>query len=203
MTIPSCAVIPHVAIRENRVVTDSISVAEYFEKRHDDVLKKIRAVMTECDPAYRLRNFAETVYQRENPSGGQGISTPMYELTRDAFVLIVMGFTGKKALQWKIRYIEAFNEMEAELLRRSASPAPTYPPFSDDYASRTEMIYYQDFKPIFCRVLRPEEIVMSHEAMKEWLEMQGLIFFTIEEVKKLTVSQLAEIIDSTKTRRIS
>lgn len=190
MTIPARSVIPHVAIRENRVVTDSISVAEFFEKRHDNVVDKIRSVMVECDPSWRLLNFQETSYQRDNPNGGLGISTPMIELTRDAFVLIVMGFTGKKALQWKIRYIEAFNEMEVELLRRSSSPVPTYPPFSGDYANRTELIYYNDFKPIFCRVLRPEEIVMSHESMKEWLEMRGLIFFTREELKKMTLDDI-------------
>lgn len=178
-----CAVIPHVAIRENRVVTDSISVADFFEKRHDHVLDKIRAVMAECDPAYRLPNFREAVYQRENPSGGQSISTPMIELTRDAFVLIAMGFTGKKALQWKIRYIEAFNEMEAELLQRSTPPAL---PIPDDYANRTEVIYYQDFKPIFCRTLNEDEVVISHESMKEWLEMKGLIFFTRDELRNLT-----------------
>ncbi|EAA2042141.1 hypothetical protein DSF28_19015 [Salmonella enterica subsp. enterica serovar Enteritidis] len=192
-------VIPHVAIRENRVVTDSISVAEFFEKRHDDVVRKIRSVMLDCEPEYRLRNFTETVYQRDNPSGGKSISTPMIELTRDAFVLIAMGFTGKKALQWKIRYIEAFNEMETELLHRSAS---TCPPFSADHANRTELIYYHDFKPIFCRVLRPDEIVATHESLKEWMEMRGLIFFTLEEVKNLTVGQLAEIINSVKIQRI-
>lgn len=199
MTIQPCAVIPHVAIRENRVVTDSISVAEFFEKRHDDVVRKIRSVMLDCEPAYRLRNFTETVYQRDNPSGGQPIPTPMIELTRDAFTLIAMGFTGKKALQWKIRYIEAFNEMEAELLHRSA---PTYPPLSDDHANRTEIIYYRDFKQVFCRVLRPEEMVLTPESMKEWMEMQGVIFFTIEEVKNLTMGQVAEIINSAKMRRI-
>ncbi|MBF0032850.1 hypothetical protein HAX39_09655 [Citrobacter freundii] len=187
MTTLICSAIPHVAIRANRVVTDSISVAEFFEKRHDNVMDKIRAVMAECDPSWRLLNFQETSYQRDNPNGGPGISTPMIELTRDAFVLIAMGFTGKKALQWKIRYIEAFNEMEAELLHRSA---PTYPPFSADHANRSEIIYYQDFKPIFCRVLRPEEAVLTPESMKEWMEMRGLIFFTRGELEKMTAVQL-------------
>lgn len=193
MTTLICSAIPHVAIRANRVVTDSISVAEFFEKRHDNVMDKIRAVMTECDPSWRLLNFQETSYQRDNPNGGPGISTPMIELTRDAFVLIAMGFTGKKALQWKIRYIEAFNEMEAELLHRTA---PTYPPFSGDHANRTELIYYHDFKPIFCRVLRPEETVLTPESMKEWMEMRGVIFFTREELKNLTLGEIDLLLSS-------
>lgn len=86
-------------------------------------------------------------------------------------------------------------------------PAPSHHPaeihaFCDDHANRTELIYYRDFKPIFCRVLRPDEIVATHESLKEWMEMRGLIFFTIEEVKNLTVGQLAEIINSVKIRRI-
>lgn len=67
-----------------------------------------------------------------------------------------------------------------------ALPAPTYPPISDDYANRTEMIYYQDFKPIFCRVLQQGEIVMTFDGMNEWLERQGLISFTREELRKLS-----------------
>lgn len=192
MTIPACPVVPHVVIRENRVVTDSISVAEFFEKRHDDVVRKIRAVMMDCEPAYRLRNFTETSYRRENPNGGTGISTPIIELSRDAFVLIAMGFTGKKALQWKIRYIEAFNEMEAELQGRTTPPHPAeVHAFCDDYANRTEVIYYQDFKPVFCRPLREGEVIMDYESVDKWLEKRGLILLTREELQNLSIGQLA------------
>ncbi|ECI4012793.1 hypothetical protein DN310_26830 [Salmonella enterica subsp. salamae] len=106
---------PEVSIHDGKAVTTSLAVAHYFQKTHDNVLKKIRSVIAECEEEYRLVNFNETSYTRGNPNGGVGISTPMFELTRDAFVLIVMGFTGKKALQWKIDYINAFNKMEAAL----------------------------------------------------------------------------------------
>lgn len=106
--------IPEVTIHDGKAITTSIAVAEYFHKRHDDVLKKIRSVVAECEPEYHVRNFAEVF--REVPGGDGAIrKMPMFELTRDAFVLIVMGFTGKKALQWKIDYINAFNKMEAAL----------------------------------------------------------------------------------------
>lgn len=112
---PISAVIPEVSAHDGKVITTSLAVSNYFHKRHDHVVEKIRAVMADCEPSWRLPNFRETSYQRENPNGGDGISTIMFELTRDAFVLIVMGFTGKKALQWKIDYINAFNEMEEAL----------------------------------------------------------------------------------------
>ncbi|EJI4857363.1 Rha family transcriptional regulator [Salmonella enterica] len=114
-TLANTATTPTVFIHDGKAVTTSVAVAEYFHKTHDNVLKKIRSVMSDCDEEYRLVNFNETSYQRENPNGGVGISTVMFELTRDAFVLIAMGFTGKRALQWKINYINAFNRMEAEL----------------------------------------------------------------------------------------
>lgn len=114
MTNQLSVIAPTVVIHDGKVVTTSIAIAEYFQKTHDNVLKKIRSVIAECDDEYHLVNFNEVV---RDVSGGDGAirKMPMYELTRDAFVLIAMGFTGKKALQWKINYINAFNRMEAEL----------------------------------------------------------------------------------------
>lgn len=74
-----------------------------------------------------------------------------------------------------------------------ALPVPTHSPISDDYANRTEMIYYQDFKPIFCRILKSDDIVMSHEAIMNWLESKGLLFFTREELRDMTHEQWLKI----------
>jgi prophage antirepressor-like protein len=76
-----------------------------------------------------------------------------------------------------------------------ALPAPPHPTFSADHANRTEIIYYQDFKPIFCRVLFPNEVVISPESMKEWLEMRGMIFFTREDLKKMTIEKIISLIE--------
>ncbi|MDK9607095.1 BRO-N domain-containing protein [Lelliottia wanjuensis] len=67
--------------------------------------------------------------------------------------------------------------------------------FCDDHASRTELIYYHDFKPIFCRVLRSDEIVATPESIKEWMEMRGLIFFTREELKNMTYGQWLVLVE--------
>lgn len=116
--------------------------------------------------------------------------------------LIAMFSRTPVAKEFRRWVLDVLDRQIGDPVVQPAPSTPTYPPISDDYANRTEMIYYLGFKPIFCRVLRPEEIVMSHEVMKEWLEMQGLIFFTIEEIKDLTVSQLAGMIDRVKNRRI-
>ncbi|HGJ5899410.1 Rha family transcriptional regulator, partial [Arsenophonus apicola] len=113
MTTHSSLVIPKVSIHKGIAITTSQDVAEYFNKRHDNVLRAIGSL--ECSSEFRLLNFEETFYIRENPNGGDGISTKCYEMTKDGFVFLVMGFTGKKAAQFKEAYIAEFNRMEAQL----------------------------------------------------------------------------------------
>ena len=93
---------------EERLVTTSLKVAEVFEKDHRHVLESIRNLTAEKSAA---KFFRETSYKN------RGKEYPMYEMDRDGFSLLVMGFTGDKAIQWKIKYIEAFNAMESELKR--------------------------------------------------------------------------------------
>lgn len=100
-----------VTVSNNQVVTSSVQVAEYFGKRHADVLRQVNTLIS---VNAKLRSgYVSTTYIDPN-----GKSQPMYIMTRDGFTLLAMGFTGKKAMQFKIAYIEAFNEME-ELLRTS------------------------------------------------------------------------------------
>ena len=95
-------------IQDGKVLTDSRTVAATFGKRHDDVLRRIRALDIPAD--FSARNFAGAEYTDE-----QGKPRICYHITRDGFVLLVMGFTGKKAMAFKIKYIEAFNAMEHAL----------------------------------------------------------------------------------------
>ena len=108
---------PVVTVQDEKVWTSSEDVARIFGKRHDTVLRAIDRL--ECSENYRLRNFAETVKSRQNPAKNiEGeIKSRMVNMTRDGFVLLVMGFTGKEAMRFKEAYIEAFNRMEAELLQ--------------------------------------------------------------------------------------
>lgn len=92
------------------LTTSSLGVAEKFGKRHSDVLESIENLIKGCaEKSADL--FIEISYQ--NPQNKQWYK--YYELTRDGFSLLVMGFTGKKALEWKLKYIEAFNLMEQKL----------------------------------------------------------------------------------------
>lgn len=92
-----------VKVENNQTVTDSRSVAEYFEKKHKDVLVAIKNLAAK-NPATKLL-FHKTTYISEQ----NGHSYPMYLMNRDGFSLLVMGFTGAKALERKLEYIQAFN----------------------------------------------------------------------------------------------
>lgn len=87
---------------------DSLYVAELFEKNHKDVLRAIQNL--ECSDEFRRRNFAPSSYQNE-----QKKKQPCYDMARDGFMFLVMGFTGKKAAQLKEAYIQRFNEMESHI----------------------------------------------------------------------------------------
>ena len=91
--------------------TTSLVIAQAFEKEHKDVLRAIYNM--ECSPEFNERNFAPVGYK-----DAKGEIRPAYRLTRDGFAFLAMGFTGKKAAAWKERFLEAFNTMEAALLRQ-------------------------------------------------------------------------------------
>lgn len=114
--------VPSVFVHNGRPSTTSRTVAQYFNKRHDDVLRSIRTLLNATPQNFRLRNFSESSYTNE-----QGKIQPMYIIYRDGFMLLVMGYTGKKALAIKLAYIEAFNAMEEELARRSRPTLPADP----------------------------------------------------------------------------
>lgn len=90
------------------VTANSREVAERFDKRHSDVLEKIAKLEEEIQPTENsARYFLTSEY-----ADLKGENRKEYLLTRDGFSLVVMGFTGKKALEWKLKYIDAFNKME-------------------------------------------------------------------------------------------
>lgn len=97
---------------EEQILTTSLKVADKFEKQHKDVLESIRSIRDAMSTAEFSALFKKTSYKASN-----GKNNPMYEMNRDGFSLLAMGFTGEKALKWKLDYINAFNIMESELKR--------------------------------------------------------------------------------------
>ena len=89
-------------------VVSSLDVAEVFEKEHRNVLRDIREL--QCSENFRQLNFEQSEYTNE-----QNHKQPLYYMTRDGFTILVMGYTGEKAMQFKEAYIKQFNSMEKVL----------------------------------------------------------------------------------------
>lgn len=94
--------------------TTSLAIAERFGKRHDNVLQSIARL--ECSKEFSALNFQGCAYKGDN-----GKLIPMYAITKDGFMFLAMGFTGKEAAAWKERFIAAFNAMERQLLENAAA----------------------------------------------------------------------------------
>lgn len=104
---------PLVSLVDGNAVTTSTELARVFGKPHHRVLEAIRALLPNLPPEH-APNFREMLQAIEIGNGATR-QDPAYHLTRDGFTLLAMGFTGKKALQFKLAYIAAFNAMEAKL----------------------------------------------------------------------------------------
>ena len=102
-----------VVLSDTTLTTDSRRVAKHFKKAHRSVLRAFDAM--KCSPEYRLLNYVQTVETRANPSGGSPIPSRVVRMTKNGFVLLVMGFTGEDAMKMKEAYINAFDRMAEQL----------------------------------------------------------------------------------------
>jgi Rha family phage regulatory protein len=105
---------PELSVDHGTVTTTSLQIAEHFGKRHTNVLKAIRNLISEIPSARYALNF-EPIQIDVDLGNGRKRQSPAYRITRDGFTLLAMGFSGKEALRWKVAYIDAFNRMEAAL----------------------------------------------------------------------------------------
>ena len=147
--------VPTVSVHDGRPAVTSREVSRYFNKRHDAVLRDIAAITSNCPESFSAHNFVGASYLDE-----QAKNRPMYIIHRDGFMLLVMGYTGKKALALKLAYIEAFNRMEAELAKRNRPARPAAPRF--DEAAMLELAaeireaqqqYYRTFGRLCSRLI--------------------------------------------------
>lgn len=102
-----CSIAPEIVVRSGRPITTTKSVASFFAKQHQHVTQKVENL--ECSEQFLTSNFSLVPYEHN------GNTYKMYEMTKNGFVFLVMGFTGKKAAQFKEAYIAEFDRMESEL----------------------------------------------------------------------------------------
>ena len=110
-------------------------IAEAFEKRHDNVLADIKAInllkSQEINPSGidTIADFFKDNFKKTNYTDARGRKQPMYLMTKDGFTLLTMGFTGEKAMRFKIEFIKRFNEME-QFIRNHLLSSDDFPPFT-------------------------------------------------------------------------
>ena len=91
-----------VQVKGNKIVTDTLTIARVFGKRHTEVLRAIKNL--DLPNEFNRRNFASVDYLDK-----KGEKRPMYEVTKNGFMFLVMGFNGQKADRLKVAFIEAFD----------------------------------------------------------------------------------------------
>lgn len=186
-----------VIVNNNQVVVSSLDIAEHFSKEHKNVLRDISDILAAQNRATKF--YHETTYQN------RGKDYKAYLMNRDGFSLLAMGFTGKKALQWKLKYIEAFNEMEetlkqgyleepvnpSELLCKTYKGVPviTIGDFAEIVKrNRTSIIWHLKDKGLPYQLLEKEEVTAYKEENNLPLHsaISKLIVFTESTAYKLT-----------------
>ena len=107
-----------VYLKNDQAVCSSLTVAEHFEKQHKNVIRAIENIMEGMAEIEQTPTLFKKTFYIEKQNGQR---YPMYPMNRDGFALLVMGFTGKEALKWKLQYIKAFNAMEHLLMEKSTA----------------------------------------------------------------------------------
>ncbi|EGC2409456.1 transcriptional regulator [Escherichia coli] len=181
-TIPALSP-PEITIANGRAVTSSLAVAEYFRKPHKDVLAKISRL--DCSAEFTERNFSPSEY-----TDSTGRKLPMYQITKNGFVFLVMGFTGKKAAAFKEAYIAEFDRMEKEL-RQNNAPSPDKMIHGD---GRTLVIRLDEHGNIkFTETVPDGAMVCTLDTFQFYLEKQGWTLVNRSAIKNMTVEQLLKI----------
>lgn len=133
-------ILPMITERDGVPVTTSRALADHFGKQHKNVLRDIEATIAQLNQTEEGKAFSRLNFEPRTALDSRGKEQPLYLLTRDAFTLLAMGFTGSRALAFKVAYINAFNRMEQLLTGRAEAqafpaqpPAAALPPFSDRF----------------------------------------------------------------------
>ena len=176
--------------RNDQVLTNSLLVAEKFGKEHKHVLDAIRELIQGCAETSADPMFVETIYVNEQNRQ----EYPMFVMNRDGFTLLAMGFTGKKALKFKLDYIAAFNAMErslkeiktpqtyAEALRRLADEVEAKEQIQYQLEQKTEQL---DESKEWYNIKRwAKEHNMNWRCIN-WRRMKALSYGLGYEIKKI------------------
>ncbi|EAO1688439.1 peptidase [Salmonella enterica] len=170
-TIPAL-VQPELCIIAGKVVTSSLAVASYFGKQHKNVIQKIASL--ECSAEFTELNFQLSEY-----IDASGRKLPCYQITRDGFAFLAMGFTGKRAAQFKEAYINAFNQMEKQLSKPSVlSDAAHNASVLYSYISSIHQVWLQQLYPMLEKAESPLAVSL-YDRINDAAALASLINMTL------------------------
>ena len=134
-----------VYLKNDAAVCDSLQVAEKFGKRHDKLIFEIERMYAGLIGKGCPRNGGDPLFIKSSYRHPQNKQKyPMYLMNRDGFSLLVMGFTGKNALEWKLQYIRAFNQME-KLIQEKSTAAYQLSDQAEKVTRKTETDIIKEF----------------------------------------------------------
>ena len=112
-----------VFLKRDEALADSLMVAEMFNRRHDDVVRSVEKIIERNKELIDNRTFSDISRQfiRTHYKDEQGRTRVKYLMNKDGFALLVMGFNGLKAHEWKIKYIDAFNKMQKIIMEKQTT----------------------------------------------------------------------------------
>lgn len=132
-------ILPMITERDGVPVTTSRALADHFGKQHKNVLRDIENTIAQLNDTENGKAFSRLNFEPRTALDSRGKEQPLYLLTRDAFTLLAMGFTGARALAFKVAYINAFNRMEKLLTGHAeaeAIPVPAIEPTRSAFSER-------------------------------------------------------------------
>lgn len=185
MNVQLPATKPSLTVIDNQVLTNSFEVSNSFGKQHKHVTEKIRSLA--CSKRFLTANFSAVKYAHK------GNSYEAYNMTKNGFMFLVMGFTGKKAAAFKEAYILAFDEMELRLQKRAGglSECEKYKMLNAtikqlDMKDTAVVVPYTDIAQLigFCR--------SGQEAANRLEQCSTNVELTINRMKNVTSYHLAD-----------
>ena len=170
-----------VFINGQETITNSMIVAMYFGKLHYNVLRKIDEILVEAPADFTSTHFRVNVQNQQVGASSRDLRT--YQMTKDGFMFLVMGFTGAKAAQLKINFINAFNEAQAKLSR-------TQSPFE-----RQRMLFTWDGgKIVSSQPLDDDHFITKREKLVNYVrEPRFLSLEQLIEIQQAAGEQIAQI----------
>ena len=159
-----------VFINDKQTITNSQVVADYFGKKHYNVLRKIDEIITDAPIEFTSTHFR--VHAVKLRAGAVNRDSKIYEMTKDGFMFLVMGFTGAKAAELKINFINAFNEAQKRLSRT------THP-----FERQRMMFTWEGGKIVSSQPIHDDQFVTSRDKLVQYMR----------EPRFLSLEQLLEI----------